>query len=71
MSSLEWRNEESRVAKSTISSGESYSLEWQMPQMTEVTVSSGECYSLKWRTLQSQKAIAQSMLLTLTLTLKP
>ena len=49
MNSLEWRNEQSRVAKSTDSSGECYSLKWQMSQMPNVTFLSGECYNLEWQ----------------------
>ena len=47
LNSLEWRNELSRVAKSTDSSGESYSLKWQMFQMPNVTFLSGDCYNLE------------------------
>ena len=49
MNSLEWRNEQSRVAKSTDSSGERYSLKWRMSQMPNVTYLSDECYNLEWR----------------------
>ena len=48
MNSLEGRNEQSRVAKSTDSSGECYSLKWRMSQEANVTFSSGECNSLEW-----------------------
>ena len=38
-----------RVAKSTDSSGECYSLKWRMSQMPNVTFLRGECYNLEWR----------------------
>ena len=47
LNSLEWQNEQSWIAKSTDSSGECYSLKWQMSQMPNVTFLSGECYNPK------------------------
>ena len=49
MNSLEWRNEQTRVAKSTVLSGEMNSLEWRMLQSQLAKVSSGKFYILKWQ----------------------